>query len=84
MIWTTFLSGATMMACLVASGFFLRFWRQTSDRLFIIFSVAFFLLAIERLALTLTHGHEFAPFVYLIRLAAYTTLLIAIYDKNQS
>jgi hypothetical protein len=31
-----FLSGAISMACLTIALFFLRFWRQTGDRLFVV------------------------------------------------
>ena len=39
------------MASGVVALFFLRFWRETRDRLFVIFAAAFALLGITRLAL---------------------------------
>jgi hypothetical protein len=80
-----FLRGAIAMACLVAGLFFLRFWRQTRDRLFIIFAGAFWLLGLTRVAVALTINHdEQRIFIYMIRLAAYLLILTAIIDKNRS
>jgi len=81
----SFISGAVMMGFWTISLFFLRFWRTTQDRLFGMFSLTFFLLAIERLCIEImkeqieTHGYFF-----LIRLAAFIILIVAIIDKNRS
>jgi hypothetical protein len=50
-----FLHGATSMGSIVAALYFLRFWRDTRDRLFVLFSVAFAVLALNRAALALSH-----------------------------
>ena len=79
------LSGALMMACLVTGMFFIRFWKKTYDRLFLIFSFAFFLLAVERIVLGILGARsEPTPEVYYIRLAAFVMILIGIIDKNRS
>ncbi len=79
-----FLLGAVSMGFLVAGLFFLRFWRETKDRLFLAFAIAFFLEVVNRAALALSsRPSEGAPFVYLIRLAAYLWILLAIADKNR-
>ena len=49
------LLGAVAMASLVAALFFLRFWRQTRDSFFLLFSIAFGVDAATRLALR-NHG----------------------------
>lgn len=78
------LSGALMMACLVAAFFFLEFWRRSRDKLFLMFSVAFFILSLERLVLgSLGTSHEPRPTIYLIRLTAFVIILIAIIHKNR-
>lgn len=80
-----FLTGAIMMGYAVAGLLFLRFWRETRDRLFAIFSVAFCLLAINRLAFIFTEeANEGRSYIYLIRLVAFVLILIAILDKNRS
>lgn len=78
----SFLTGVIAMACWVAAGFFLRFWRDTHDRLFIIFAAAFALLGVTRLALVFVRGEEH-DYVYWVRLAAFVLILVAIVDKNR-
>jgi hypothetical protein len=81
-----FISGATMLACLAISVFFLRFWRRTQDRFFLLFAAGFAVLGVNRVAiLLLTHEREAtATIFYAVRLAAYVLLLAAILDKNRS
>jgi uncharacterized protein DUF5985 len=75
--------GAAAMASLVAALFFLRFWRQSRDSLFLWFSVAFGLDAATRLLLGLGHiSNEQEPLFYLARLATFCIILIAIVQKN--
>ncbi len=80
-----FLSGSVFLASLISALFFLRFWKDSSDRFFLLFSLAFALLGIERLPLLLravdsdTHGS-----IYFFRLCAFVLILWAIFDKNRS
>jgi hypothetical protein len=79
-----FFHGATCMACFTIALFFFRFWRRTADRLFLIFGAAFLLLMGERIVLvTIDVSHEFAPYVYLVRLLAFVLIIGAIIDKNR-
>jgi len=79
-----FLSGAISMACLTIALFFLRFWRQTGDRLFVAFAAAFGLLMVERLMLaTVNASHELAPYIYMVRLVAFALIMGAVVDKNR-
>lgn len=79
-----FLTGATCMAYIIIVLFFLRFWRDTGDRLFLFFAFAFTLLLTERhVRLGFDLQSEWLPAVYGIRLVAYGLILIAIYDKNR-
>ena len=80
-----FLSGAVTMGSLIASLFFLRFWRRTRDRFFLAFAVAFLLLAVNQaLALWLGAADERAGYTYLLRVMAFLLILAAIIDKNLS
>lgn len=80
-----YLSGAIMMCFLVAGLFFLRFWRETRDRLFIMFSLAFSLLGLNQLGFIFSEeGSDTRSYFYLIRLLAFILILIAIGDKNRS
>jgi len=78
-----FLSGATAAGFLLASLFFLRFWRRTGDTLFAAFSAAFLLLAANQTMITLANvPREYQSWIYLLKLAAFGLLIIAIVGKN--
>lgn len=79
----SFLGGMIVMGFAVAALFFLRFWRQTRDGLFLTFSAAFALLAVHQgLIASLRIANEDRSWVYLLRLAAFVLILIAIVRKN--
>jgi hypothetical protein len=78
-----FLSGAVTLGYLVASGFFMRFWRKTADRLFLAFALAFLLLALNQsLAQWLGAADERLGYTYLLRVLGFVLILVAIVDKN--
>jgi len=79
----TFLAGATAMGFALAALFFLRFWRDTRDGLFLSFALSFLLLALVQALLTLADiPIEERSWVYLLRLLAYLLILVAIVRKN--
>ena len=66
-----------------AAAFFVRYWRDTRERLFILFGAAFFLMAIERVLQVVLHERrENIPALYFIRLLAFLLILCAMVDKN--
>jgi peptidoglycan/LPS O-acetylase OafA/YrhL len=80
-----FMSGAVTMGFLVAAIFFLRFWKRTSDRLFLSFAVAFVLLALSQgLAQWIGAADERVSYTYLLRVLGFVLILFAIVDKNLS
>jgi hypothetical protein len=80
-----FISGAIAMAFFIAGLFFLRFWKETSDRLFVMFAAAFWVFALSRVGLSyLNATHEGLTFLYAMRLLAFILILVAIVDKNRS
>ena len=80
-----FLSGAITLGFLVAALFFLRFWRRTRDGLFLSFAMSFALLGVGQGAQALANiPQEERSYIYLIRLAAFTLILIAIFRKNRA
>jgi predicted membrane channel-forming protein YqfA (hemolysin III family) len=81
---TGIVSGAIVMGHTVVGLFFWRFWRQTRDRLFLAFAVAFGLLGVQRLTTALTgrSADDLAPLL-VVRLLAYSLILIAIVAKNR-
>lgn len=77
--------GATAMAFAVAGLFFLRFWRDTGDRLFLLFALSFWLMSFGRCGLALTQDFtEARTYWYVLRLFSFGLILIAIVDKNFS
>ncbi len=78
------LLGAIAMASLVAGLFFLRFWRETGDRLFLFFAISFLVEGINRWALGLSGDpNEGRPFFYFVRFLSFLLILIAIAQKNR-
>ena len=79
-----FLLGATAMGCLVVALFFVRFWRSTGDRFFALFALAFAVFGANRFVLALVdEDHEHRALAYLVRLAAFVVIIVAIVDKNR-
>ena len=79
-----FLSGVIVALALVAALVFLRFWRQSRDRLFGFFAGAFVLYGLNHLVLTFNpRDSEIRPYLYLIRLAAFLLIIVGILDKNR-
>jgi Family of unknown function (DUF5985) len=77
--------GAIAMASMVAALFFLRFWRDTRDRFFLLFAIAFGVEGLNRALLGLTAvSQEQEPFFYLVRLFTFGLILVAIVDKNRT
>jgi hypothetical protein len=81
---TLFISGVLVAGYAVAGLFFLRFWRQSRDRLFAWFAAAFWLLAAQRGALAAAEpGTLGATWLYAVRLLAFLLILAAVIDKNR-
>jgi Family of unknown function (DUF5985) len=80
---SNFLFGMNTMGFLVATVFFLRFWQKTRDTLFIAFSAAFLLFAINQFFLALQNNPD-APhsWPFYFNLAGFGLLLFAILRKN--
>ena len=79
-----FLSGITACACCGAAVFFLRFWRDSRDRLFLFFSCAFIFMAANWLVLARSpHLPETVPSAFLPRLLAFLLIIAGIIDKNR-
>jgi hypothetical protein len=73
------------MAAFIAGLFFVRFWRESGDRLFVFFASAFWLLAAQWTAVALlANPPETRHYLYLARIAAFALIIVGIIDKNQS
>ena len=83
MLSADFFSGMIAMGFTVCAVFFLRFWRRTRDSLFLVFSIAFLLLALNQSLTTLLGlPLEERSWLYLLRLAAFLIIIGAIVRKN--
>ena len=79
-----FLSGAVAMGFFVCGLFFVRFWRRTRDQLFLAFASSFCLLGLGQTILALANiPTEERGSIYLIRLAAFAIIIVAILYKNR-
>ena len=79
-----FISGATAMGYLVVGLYFLKFWKRTRDGLFITLAVAFWLLALNSVAFTFSGSATLEKsWIYILRLAAFTLIIVAILRKNR-
>lgn len=84
MTLTTFLAGAVSLGFALCALFFLRFWRDTRDTLFLSFSASFLLLGMGQTILAVSGiSDEQRPWAYVLRLCAFLLLLSAIVQKNR-
>jgi len=77
-----FMSGILVAGYAVAGLFFLRFWRESRDRLFAWFAGAFFVLCLQRVLLVVVNIDS--PLLYLVRLVAFSLIIVAIVEKNRA
>jgi uncharacterized membrane protein HdeD (DUF308 family) len=76
-----FIAGTAFAACL----FFLRFWKDTRDSLFLAFAGFFGLMAVsETLLLNLPQPNQGNPWLFLVRLASILIVIAAILRKNSA
>jgi membrane-associated PAP2 superfamily phosphatase len=78
-----FVAGAMSAGYAMAGLFFLQFWWRTRDRLFAAFAIAFWLMALNQAVAgfsRLAHAENSAA--YLLRLAAFTLIILAVLAKN--
>lgn len=82
--WMMLLQGVLTASYGVAALFFLKFWRRSRDRFFLLFSLAFAVLMVQRAALSLTGKPEEsrAPF-YAMRAIAFLLIAAALILKNR-
>ncbi|MCP3168831.1 DUF5985 family protein [Myxococcus qinghaiensis] len=79
------LNGAAAMGWMACALFFLRFWKQSHERLFGFFALAFTLLGANSVASALMESmDERRYYLYVARLVAFLIILYAIWDKNRA
>jgi hypothetical protein len=76
-----FVRGAAAMAALTVALFFLRYWRTSRERLFLLFSVAFLLLSLNWALPAL--GGALASHAHFFRFVGFAVIAYAVLDKNR-
>lgn len=84
MSYLELMDGAIAMGLLAIAAFFLRFWRDQNDRIFLGFSIAFAVLAIHKAAFgfSLFTVDSSKATLYVPRFFAYLLIILAILDRN--
>jgi hypothetical protein len=79
-----FLWGICVATFCCAAVFFARFYRQTGDRLFALFALAFAAVGLNYLGLALLQvSDDSRHLLYFLRLSAFLLIMGAVVDKNR-
>lgn len=79
-IW---MQGAIAIGYLVVAIFFIQFWLETRERLFLFFATGFVVLTIHRAMLGLaSEDLDWRAVTFSLRLAGYVIILIGIIDRR--
>jgi hypothetical protein len=79
-----FLNGVSACGSLIAGVLFLKFWRESRERLFVWFALAFWMFAVNWGAISLLQPADEARYLYFVpRLMGFLLILAAIIDKNR-
>ena len=78
-----FAVGALMFGYAVVAVFFVRFWRNTHDRLFAWFAFAFFLLSLNQIGFLLLGERDEGTAIYAFRLLVFAMIIWGVIDKNR-
>jgi hypothetical protein len=82
-VWAV-LNAIAATSSLFAGVLFLRFWRETLDRLFAWFAIAFWMFTVNCALLALVNANdETRVYAYLPRLAGFVLILVAIAQRNR-
>lgn len=77
------LVGAIAASSFAIGLFFLRYWRSSRDRFYLLFAASFLIEAVNRAAMGVIGVSELEPLHYCIRFIAYGLIVLAIWDKNR-
>ncbi len=79
-----FLLGAIAAVSLAIGLFFLKYWRSTRDRFYLMFAASFILESINRTLICFVGRSELEAWYYGVRFLTYALIVVAIWDKNRS
>ncbi|HEY2781770.1 MAG TPA: DUF5985 family protein [Steroidobacteraceae bacterium] len=79
-----FLVGSLAFASAMAALFFWHYWKQSQDRLFVLFAAAFAAMTINWIGVAMIDpSREGQHYIYMVRLLAFLLIVTAIVDKNR-
>jgi hypothetical protein len=79
------LLGVLAALAVTAALFFVRFWKESGDRLFAFFAAGFVMLGADWFIHAMVNAsHETQHYLYLLRLGAFVLILAGIISKNSS
>ena len=79
-----YLLGIIAATSIFAGIFFLRYWRDTRDPLFLAFALAFLIEGVNRsFRIFFAHPNEASPWVFVVRAFAFLIILAGIVNKNR-
>ncbi len=85
MNFDSYLTGVLAVSSVSIGVFFLRYWKESKDTLFLAFSVAFVVEGLKRTSvLLLQNPNEGSPRVYLLRCFSFLVILFGIVKANIS
>jgi uncharacterized protein (TIGR04206 family) len=80
----SFLNGVAAMACVAVATFFVRFWRESDDRLFACLAVAFWIFAVNYALLgLLPFADDRRAYAFALRLIGFAAILVGIIAKTR-
>jgi hypothetical protein len=80
----SFLNGVSAMACVAVATFFVRFWRESEDRIFGCLALAFWIFAINYTLLgLLPDPDERRAYAFVLRLIGFVAILVGIVAKGR-
>ena len=80
----SFLNGVAAMACLAVATFFVRFWRESGDRVFACLAAAFSIFAINYGLLgLLPYADDRRAYAFALRLIGFVAILVSIVAKGR-
>jgi hypothetical protein len=79
-----FLHGISACASFLAGVLFFRFWRDSSDRLFFWFGLAFWMFALNWSSIAYSQPTDEARYLYFVpRLLGFVLILVGVIEKNR-
>lgn len=69
--------------CVLIGFLFVRYWKDSRDRLFLFFASAFWVFAMDWMTRFFVRADADRPFTLLLRVLAFALIIAAILDKNR-